>query len=571
MKLTRMNPNQHPSEGNQDDLDKYIDALLQGTRERSTETGVIANSSPRTQPSVEPVAPVSPIPADTTHTVQGLLALAEATPVRAAFTHELEARLHNEAMALNAANASSTHERGSILLKLLSGLRQGTHGTQNVKVARPIHNLRLGVGAMRLVVVGIVLLLALAAVAWFTGPQQVSASQILTRAEKAAINASVFGLQSYHGLVAGHNTGFEGSGVAVDWQQEVWFQSPDKRRIDFQGTTAGVVAPSGAGANASTPQASGQGGQSSSIAGAGTADNKDGSQHVRLLIVENGPNGWLYEPSVKRATTFDPTKMVGDIGPGPSFGASDLEALLRNAGVNYDVKLIGKENVAGRATYVLAMTPKPGTIQAKWMASALAWIDQQTYLQLRSEWKNAQGNIITEWAYTSLDENPAVDAALFTFTPPPGAEVVWQREPTGSERADRWQQIAQQTQNAKGTQGEAFHIYMPTYTPGGLTTEGPRYQPDQAGGVVEQNYRSQDDMFALNLKELAVSASAVSPGPSAQPVQIGSFNGRYSSGASGRTLILEKDGTQIVLQAKSEISKDDLFQLAASLQPVPVK
>jgi outer membrane lipoprotein-sorting protein len=127
------------------------------------------------------------------------------------------------------------------------------------------------------------------------------------------------------------------------------------------------------------------------------------------------------DASTRRAVSQNLTSTLGD----PAQLASEL--LQATSGVA-DVSVSAPQDVAGRATYTLRLTPtsspgsSPGFAATKIGRDDVS-IDAETRLPLRVQvFPRGSASPAIEAGFSSVDFGP-IDPSMFTFTPPPGATV----------------------------------------------------------------------------------------------------------------------------------------------------
>ena len=134
---------------------------------------------------------------------------------------------------------------------------------------------------------------------------------------------------------------------------------------------------------------------------------------------------WTYDSSTDTAKVW---KLTGDLPaeaqtpmPSPSMMTpATITAFLERLAPYARVDVAGQGTVAGRAVYLLRMTPAAtdtalGAVQAS--------IDGETMLPLRLEVFSASGGAaVLEAGFDSISYG-AIDPSVFAFTPPAGAEV----------------------------------------------------------------------------------------------------------------------------------------------------
>lgn len=134
---------------------------------------------------------------------------------------------------------------------------------------------------------------------------------------------------------------------------------------------------------------------------------------------------WTYDSS---ANTAEVWKLTGDLSgmvqtpsPSPSvLTPAAITAILERMAPYARVDVAGQSTVAGRAVYLLRMTP---AAEDTALGAVQASIDGETMLPLRLEVFAASGGpAVLESGFDTVSYEP-IDASLFAFTPPAGADV----------------------------------------------------------------------------------------------------------------------------------------------------
>jgi|GEM_PF-4121686 len=380
----------------------------------------------------------------------------------------------------------------------------------------------------RLTVLGVILLGAVALFGLvFLPTQSVNAAEIMVRAAQSTNNPIAFGLQSYHG-----NLGLEGRNNASDpldqKQEEIWFKGPKSFRSESR-----------------QPQPNGQN---------------------QLVVVQgsDGLNAWSYIPAQNLYTLLDPNPTNNNITyRNTLLGATSLTDVLQAANTYYEARLAAAETIVGRAVYVIEFTPRPGTqdyAPLKKAAHMKFWIDQQNYLQLGIEYRDAQNQLLFLARYTSLELNLALDSSLFRFVQPAGATIIDQRPLSVSEVDRAWKQAAAQV---------PYKIFRPSFVPEGYTPSNPQFQTPRSG-VLNANYGAgQGNIYnynALTIMEAPTGTWKVQ----GEKLMIGQVAAIYLKEKDGylHHVFFELEGTAISVTSEMELTKAQLIQIAESLQPV---
>jgi outer membrane lipoprotein-sorting protein len=162
---------------------------------------------------------------------------------------------------------------------------------------------------------------------------------------------------------------------------------------------------------------------------------RDGPDNARIQVMDrlaerdairHGSEVWFYNSKDNTAAHVQlPAEAAGDAdhhsGKDATATPDQLAAMfLAKIDPSTDVRVGADVQVAGRAAYNLVLTPKA---DATLVASIAVAVDGQTGLPLGVEIKaRGQAEPAFRVAYTSLTLE-APDAAVFSFSPPPGATV----------------------------------------------------------------------------------------------------------------------------------------------------
>lgn len=371
--------------------------------------------------------------------------------------------------------------------------------------------------------VGVLLgVFAIAALAWslFPGAKPVSAAQVLSMANQASQNPQAYGVRSFEGEFTEVFTGPGTEGKdGAETQNHVWYQAPNKERIEAR-----------------------------------TKSNK------LLVSIHDGTTGWTYDPEANRVWLFDPTANWSRFS---SMDGGELRDLLKNTSEGYEVELLDHEQVAGRPTYVLELTPKVQTsiaLVSKPNAKRL-WVDRATYMILKYEEHDNDFNAGRSWTYTRFQLNPHLDPNLFTFTVPAGAQVtdlVGDEGPTGRQVREQWQEMARRV---------TFPLFMFVSLPDGfVSVDGPAQDSHNPNRIVQRFRWLPDEGDTVVLIEeagpLEVSEAL------GERVVAGDFVGYLKREGSTKTLTWEEQGTVITLVGGAGIDERVLVVFPGQLERV---
>jgi hypothetical protein len=173
-------------------------------------------------------------------------------------------------------------------------------------------------------------------------------------------------------------------------------------------------------------------------------------------MVSDGQQGWLYEPDRNRV-------MVGAVAeietPLPQEMLTEMQDAIQQVLDVSDVKLESEEEVIGRETYKLTVTPKEDAEKELFPGGGVAtlWVDKEQWIILKATYQAdafGQGTMEVQ----SFELNTGLSDDLFTFVVPEGAKVVDVES----------QQVTHLTLDEAQAQAE-FPLLVPEYIPGDAT------------------------------------------------------------------------------------------------------
>ncbi|MEU4800685.1 DUF2092 domain-containing protein [Actinosynnema sp. NPDC023587] len=207
----------------------------------------------------------------------------------------------------------------------------------------------------------------------------------------------------------------------------------------------------------------------------------DGEGRVRVQLpagdaertfVDDGRTGWLWN-SADQVVTKLPHGSAGQpkidldqdrdgqLPPDPVSLSREVVAKVKEFS---DVTVDGTARVAGRSTYELVLTPKP--TERTVLREVRVAVDAELRVPLRvAVLTNGTNNPAVQVGFTDLTVGPQ-DAALFSFTPPPGAKVAEAavQKPSDEEKALAEGVLAEA---APQVHGEGWDVVLTAKTPAG--------------------------------------------------------------------------------------------------------
>lgn len=131
------------------------------------------------------------------------------------------------------------------------------------------------------------------------------------------------------------------------------------------------------------------------------------------VIVADGEYFWVYYPSA------DPGQVIRFTMASRPGGMDFQREFLEDPGEKYELEYLGRDEVAGRSTHLIRARPRgPSTF-----VRARIWLDPARSLIRQVELALENGSVRTV-TLGDFRMDPEPDPDRFTFTPPPGAQVI---------------------------------------------------------------------------------------------------------------------------------------------------
>lgn len=403
---------------------------------------------------------------------------------------------------------------------------------------------------------------ALGAVLFTRGADEVSADEVLRAAAAAATSPASGGIQT---IVLETTTEeqvlpqYQASVGGVRQQSEThyWYGGPDTERYE---TDTSVLRDDGSVASAYSSQ---------TVRADGTVWAYRGPTGIVNINQDDG--SWRMLSTVLAGSAETPGEVSIDeiseslsvTGRSPCFTAS----------------VEGTSTVVDRDVYVLHLrqigcfsNSIPGEIQE---GLQVWYVDRETSLVLGRDRTLADGSLYSRMRATSIAYNVPVDPQVFTFEPPEGATVFDSRPlpaPTAEEFTAQLQALATQVD---------FPLFVPTTLPEGLVPRAVRYPavPAPEGGVVLEYVPADqvetDDLATgrgFTVTQLRATYDLLAGWTErAEPVALEGASRAWvrdaGDTATNSAVLLLRDGTLVQVSA-FHLDVDALELIAASLEPV---
>jgi outer membrane lipoprotein-sorting protein len=248
------------------------------------------------------------------------------------------------------------------------------------------------------------------------------------------------------------------------------------------------------------------------------------------VIVDDGAVAMHYEPALNMLFV---DRSIQDTG-----GGANLTLLTRN----YDIVLLGTDEVIGRQAYVLSLTPHGTGVQRQ------LWVDRLTGTVLRSEDRDASRGLVLTTYFSRISFSLNLPQAYFRYRPPAGARLVELQTLAGGGMNPA--QLQQQV---------GFPVLVPPALPEGYTFRGGAVS--RFGSLVSAYLRYSDGGSIISFFEAP--AGSIGWPAIGIPVRVQSQPGRFIDLGYLRVLIWEQRGLRIT--AVGTAPSDTLMLVASQL------
>ncbi|MGE5620056.1 MAG: LolA family protein [Sphingomonadaceae bacterium] len=391
-----------------------------------------------------------------------------------------------------------------------------------------------------------------------TQPAPVSAEEIVRKAQEAVLSPAAAGVNSFVSTERSVSRpvdrmkSYEGYSGNEEIRSETkrWYEAPNRWRIEAGGSVID------------------------------TQGNELPNRTWRWLSVSDGRDVWRYNITSNEVTVHQlappPSGKIDSFGAESTLGQGTIDPgkALQTSNPNVRPKLQGEERVAGRDAYVLAFPPETRSASAPELnGPRTVWVDKETFFVLKAvQYSGVDGKLLSTTEVTSVQYNPAIDPALFGFTPPAGAKLDDQRPKPAPTKAQFQQQMEALARQAD------FPLFLPSQVPNGLVPRQTRMDP-ALGLQLEYTSPSEtdkDSFATMRIVEQKATQGLVSRWiEGAESASIGDTKGWLRRGfrnvdgtGMDSSAMLLRDGTLISVSSFT-LSPEELLGVAASLVPVP--
>ncbi len=278
------------------------------------------------------------------------------------------------------------------------------------------------------------------------------------------------------------------------------------------------------------------------------------------VAVTDGETFWLYSPAENAAITGEAGQMRQAAAATPAGAATMLTDLLAQGLDAVDLEVLGTEQVAGKETWKVRVTPKAETsarLRLDGIIEGTLWVDTELALPLKLALDASDfGSGTVE--VQLLETNQPIDPARFSFTPPAGATVV-----QAEELAARMGAPAAATLD-EARSAVSFTLREPGYLPAGMALVEVRVV---GTSTVILNYAGEAGSVSVVQSNEDVGRDREPPaGSQEREVSVGGLPATLITGADGQGSLLRWEDGGVRYVVAGTISGDEAIQIAEGLQ-----
>jgi outer membrane lipoprotein-sorting protein len=280
---------------------------------------------------------------------------------------------------------------------------------------------------------------------------------------------------------------------------------------------------------------------------------------VGSLLVSDGEQFWLYSPSNNTVVVGTADEMKKQSPTSPAGATQMLQDVVQQGLDAVNLEVLGEEQVAGKNTWKVKVTPKPETtanLQLAGVIEGTMWVDEALAMPLKLTVDASDFGSGTVEA-RSIEVNAGVSADLFTYTPPAGATIV--------QAADLAAQMAPKAATLEEARSSvSFTLREPSYLPAGLALVEVRVV---GTGTVILNYGGDGASMSLVQSNEDVGDGREPPaGSDVKQITVRGQPATLIVGADGQGSLLTWDEGGIKTMIAGTISGDEAVKVAEGLK-----
>jgi outer membrane lipoprotein-sorting protein len=280
---------------------------------------------------------------------------------------------------------------------------------------------------------------------------------------------------------------------------------------------------------------------------------------VGSLLVSDGEQFWLYSPANNTVVVGTADEMKDQAPTTPAGATQMLQDVVQQGLDAVDLEVLGEEQVAGKNTWKVKVTPKPETaanLQLAGVIEGTMWVDTALAMPLKLTVDASdfgKGNVEAR----SIEVNAGIDDDLFTYTPPADATIV--------QAPDLIEQMAPRAATLDEARSSvSFTLREPGYLPAGLALVEVRVV---GTGTVILNYSGGAASMSLVQSNEDVGDGREPPaGSQVQEITVRGQPATLIIGADGQGSLLTWDEGGIKTVIAGTISGDEAVRVAEGLE-----
>lgn len=296
---------------------------------------------------------------------------------------------------------------------------------------------------------------------WTIQPESVDAQEILKRAQDVQALSTNSSIRTF---TLTQKTDQQSSSGEFHAETKRWYQEPGQWRVE-------------SGWN-------------------GTAPTDQGTRKV----VSDGTSEWVQQGDSVTINQATPQPETDDLTPWGRERAGLTDVLNQVGDIYTSPNLQGEESIAGRPAYVIDLgLPNRFSNFAPELNNGrrVIWVDKETFFLLKVvQYSPTDGSVVGVMEVTHIQYNFPIDTGVFSFTPPPGAQVHDLR--SGNYPSLPKPNPPSLTSLVEARQKVSFSIFIPTVVPAGLVPEPPTLD-EESPVFVRVNYRTEDGSTGLSV------------------------------------------------------------------------
>ncbi len=139
-------------------------------------------------------------------------------------------------------------------------------------------------------------------------------------------------------------------------------------------------------------------------------------EEAGTIAISDGEFMWTYDPKTN-------TVIKMEMPNTPVLGEIDYVGIISELLNETEVSLLGMEEIEGRPAYLLKTSPKEEGEGIQLVAEMKLWVDKETWMPLRYEMYNSDGDLVIELEILDLEINTGIPDSEFVFEVPEGATL----------------------------------------------------------------------------------------------------------------------------------------------------